>query len=179
MKSEDLPEELDLPMFSSHEKLAEIERQLYGHVVDAVDLDALDNLDQFLYELIRKRNIGHDLAVDIASALIARSLHRVADEQLGMRATSIPFEITEAERRAVAFEASCPFCNFERKLAEQAKRDAALRASSADDDECCPLCDDMAAEWREKHAEALAKAGLWPPEPEHKHKHGIKNGMPS
>jgi hypothetical protein len=172
MRSEDLPEHLDAPLFSAHAKLSELERQLYGHVIEAVDWDMLHALDQYLYAVLRKRNIGHELATDIADQLIERSLHRAADDQVRFGPTSIPFGITDEERRAAAVEEGCPFCDFEAKLAAQAKQDEAKppQPGEGQEEECCPLCDDMAAEWREEHAEALAKAGLSPP-PAHDHDH--------
>lgn len=179
MKSEDLPEHLDAPLFTSHKKLVELERQLYGHVIEAVDWDLLHAFDEYLYTVLRKRNIGHDLAVDIAAQLIERSLHRAADEQVRFALSSVPFGITDAERRAAAFEDGCPFCDYEAKVAEQAVKDAAKAAArppsegDEEDGDCCPLCDDMAAEWREKHAEALARAGLSPPEHDHASDHGL------
>jgi hypothetical protein len=156
----DVSDDLTLPMFECHEKLAELERQLYGHIIEAIDWDALNHLEQFLFQLLCKRNIGQGLAIDIARQLIERSLQRAAYDQSDA-CESIPFGITDEERRAVAFDDDCPFCEFEVQLAKQQARDKATPREPAED-EPCPLCDDMAAEWREQNAEALAQAGLTP-----------------
>lgn len=176
MKTED--HELDIagPLFGSHEKLRDLERHLYGHVLEVIDWDALQAIDEYLYALVRKCNVSEELALDLSNQLIERALHRAAYDPIRFGMTSIPFGITEEERRAVAFDDTCPFCKFEKKLAEQAAKDAANPRPPPPPDECCPLCDDMAAEWREEHAEALARAGLSPPAHDHAHGHGEQSG---
>jgi hypothetical protein len=147
------------PQFCSHKKLAELESKLYGHVIEAVDWDALANLEQFLFELLSKRNIGQSLAFDISKQMIEHSLRSAASDRM-LGCDSVPFGITDEERRAVELDEDCPFCQFEVQLAKQRAKDAARPPI---EEECCPLCDDMAAEWREEHAEILAKAGIEPP----------------
>lgn len=176
MKTEDQEDDISGPLFGSHEKLRKLERQLYGHVLEVIDWDALHELDGHVFTLVRKCNVGQDLALDITGQLIERALHRAAYDPIRFGMTSIPFGITEEERRAVAFDEDCPFCDFEKKLAAQRAKDAAKPRPPSGDEECCPLCDDMAAEWREEHAEALERAGLSPPE--HDHEHGSA-GLPS
>ena len=170
MKTEEDVEDLAGPLFSSHERLAKLERQLYGHVREAIDFERLHCFEQHLWSVMKNRfSISETLAFDLASQMIERAIARAAYDPVRHGITTVPLGITEAERKAVAFEDDCSICKVLAKL------EAKPPEPEVDEEgEPCPCCDIMAAEWREKHAEALSKAGLSPPE----HEHAAK-GMPS
>ena len=145
MKIEEDLDDLAGPLFNSHAKLAKLERQLYGHVRDAIDFEQLHCFEQHLWSVMKNRYaISEHLAFDLASQLIERAIVRAAYDPIRFGITTLPLSITEAERKAVAFEEDCSICKVLAKLeAEPAESPELL------EDEQCPCCDDMAAEWRE------------------------------
>ena len=172
---------LDRAMFTQHARLRVLEQQLYGHVLDAINFDALSNLEQSLFGLLTRRmNIGTDLALDLSALLIQRAIVRAADDEERFADFGPPPGITEAERKAVEFDERCPFCRIEAADAAEARRDRDRHGTAAAggtgvtgvtgtsatsgtgvDDEPCPCCEALADEWREEHRAILEKAGLW------------------
>lgn len=153
--------ELDLPTFVHHARLRALEEQLYGHVLDAIDLDALHGLEQMLYSILTSRmRISSELALDLSVLMIERALVRASDDSARYLDTGPPPGITKAERDAVAFDASCPFC---REAARAKRESCGASAAAIEDDEPCPCCEMLAEEWREEHREVLEAAGLRKP----------------
>jgi hypothetical protein len=149
---------LDYPLFRHDKKLRLLEQQLYGHVLAAIDLDRLFQLETSLYTILTDdTGILDALALDVASQLVERALIRAADPDARFCDLGPPEGITEAERRAVAFDEACPICLEDRAIERQRERD---RGRVPHEVEPCPCCDDLAQSWREEHAEVLAKAGL-------------------
>ncbi len=147
----------DRPFFSHQTKLRELEEQLYGHVLAAIDFDALARAEQQLFWVLSEEHgIDDELALDLAAQIMDRALLRVADDPSRYGDMGPPEGITEAEAKAVAFEEDCPFCIAD---AESAKRESAHAHVAA---EPCAVCDDLAQSWREEHADVLAKHGLGP-----------------
>jgi hypothetical protein len=143
---------LDRALFLHDKRLVELEQRLYGHVFDAVDVGKLCGLEQMLWFLLDELDIPDDLQGDLARLMIARALARVGEDAQRSFST-VPFGITKEEAAAVAFDDACPFCKVE-------AQDHARRAESPDedaDDDDCPCCNDLARQWREEHAEALAR----------------------
>lgn len=154
MKTAD-EEDLAAPFFSSDEKLVELERRLYAHVLEAIDFDAVSSLEQHVCMLLAdEHDVPQQLAYDLAAKVIEQALQRAALDPIRYCDVGPPPGITEAERRAVAFEADCPFCQFD---AQQAR---AAAEGKLQNDEPCACCDMMAEDWRQEHADVLAKAGL-------------------
>ncbi|MBL0218146.1 MAG: hypothetical protein IPQ07_30225 [Myxococcales bacterium] len=132
--------------------LGELTKQLYGHVMDAIDFAALFQLEQLLWSLLPDRGI-HDEEGELASQLIAEAIVR-ASKDPARHISFVPPGITKAEAKAVDFDEHCPFCQLE------------AAAPSDDHDhggEPCALCDDLARMWREEHAEVLRKRGVRSP----------------
>ena len=135
--------------------LAALEEQLYGHVVDCIDFGALFGLEQLLWHLVGKLGLGRlDEEGDLSKQLIRRALVRAAYDP-STAFSDVPFGITKEEEKAANFDPECPFCRYEDEQARTAKP-----AEHDHEDECCPLCDGMAAAWRKQHAEALRRRGL-------------------
>ena len=65
------------------------------------------------------------------------------------------FELTPANR--VAFDETCQFCVAARQARARAKAHP-----EPEEEEYCACCEMVREEWREKHREVLAKAGLVP-----------------
>jgi len=117
MKIEEEFEDLAGPLFSSHEKLAKLERQLYGHVREAIDFDQLHCFEQHLWSVLKNRYaISERLAFDLASQLIERAIARAASDPIRFGIATVPLNITEAERKAVSFEDDCSICKVLAKL---------------------------------------------------------------
>ena len=134
--------------------VAALEEQLYEHVVECIDFDALFGLEQLLWHLVDKLGLGRlDEESGLSKQLIRRALVRAAYDP-STAFSDVPFGITKEEEKAVKFDPGCPFCRYEAEHPREPK------AEHDHEDECCPLCDDMAREWREKHAEALKRRGL-------------------
>lgn len=132
--------------------LAALEEQLYEHVVDCIDFDALFGLEQLLWHLVDKLGLGRlDEESGLSKQLIRRALVRAAYDP-STAFSDVPFGITKDEEKAVKFDAECPFCQYEAEHPRDEEKAA--------EEECCPLCDDMAAEWRAQHAEVLKRRGL-------------------
>ena len=135
--------------------LAALEEQLYEHVVECIDFDALFGLEQLLWHLLDQLGLGRlDEDEGLSKQLIRRALVRAAYDP-STAFSDVPFGITKEEEKAAKFDPECPFCRYEDEHARTAKP-----AEHDHEDECCPLCDDMAAAWRKEHAEALRRAGL-------------------
>jgi hypothetical protein len=137
---------------SGRADLAALEQQLYGHVVDCIDFDALFGLEQLLWHLVDELGLGGlDDCGDLSKTLIRRAIVRAAHDP-STAITDVPYGITKEEERAAKFDAACPFCRYEDEHPPEG-RDAA----HDHEDESCPLCDDMARAWREQHADALRR----------------------
>jgi len=135
--------------------LAALEEQLYGHVLDCIDFDALNGLEQLLWHLVDKLGLGDlDLEDRLSTWLIRRAMVRAAHDP-STAFTDVPFGITKAEAKAVKFDDDCPFCQYEAEHPREAESD-----EHDHDDEPCSLCDHMAREWRDKHADVLKRRGL-------------------
>jgi len=147
----------DLAIVRSPE-LTALATQLYEHVVDAIDFDALSVLEQLLWGLLDRMGLGAaDDELGLSRWLISRALITAAhDPSTSM--SDVPFGITKAEERAAKFDEACPFCQYE---AEHPRQDEGDGEHDHGGDEC-ELCDDMAREWRAKHADQLRRAGLVP-----------------
>lgn len=146
--------ELDLAIARSPE-LRALETQLYGHVLECIDFDGLFGLEQLLWHLIDK--LGFDelgLHDGLSKALIQRAIMRAARDP-STSFSDVPFGITKAEAKAAKFDPECPFCQYEAEHPREASD-----AEHEHDDEPCSLCDEMAREWHEKHADALRRRGL-------------------
>jgi hypothetical protein len=135
-------------------ELAALEEQLYGHVLDCIDFDALYGLEQLLWHLVDKVGLGAlDLDDRLSSWMIRRAIVRAAHDPT-TSFTDVPFGIMKAEAKAARFDAECPFCRYE----DEHPGDKEDEHEHGGDD--CSLCDDMARAWREQHAGALRRAGL-------------------
>ena len=135
-------------------ELAALEEQLYGHVLDCIDFDALNGLEQLLWHLVDKLGLGDlDLEGGLSTWMIRRAIVRAAHDPT-TTFSEVPFGITKAEAKAARFDAECPFCLYEDEHPREAEDE------HEHGDEPCPLCDDMAREWREKYADALRRRGL-------------------
>ena len=135
-------------------ELTMLEERLYKHVVDCIDFDALFGLEQMLWHAVDK--LGHgalDNQVGLSHRLIQRTLTRAAHDP-GNTFKDVPYGITKAEQRAVRFDRDCEFCEY----AEQVAEDASEKSEHDHGDDECPLCDDMAREWRAEHADKLRAA---------------------
>lgn len=132
---------------------------LYNHVREAVDLDALFNLEQLLWCVLGAvrgedddDDDDADCIADVAARMIRDALVRLADD--GARYFSdVPYGVTKDEAKAVAYDDGCPFCVME------AARPVPLPEHVEGECECCDL---VARDWRQAHAEILARAGLAP-----------------
>ena len=127
---------IDPAAIESRPELTILEEQLFGHVLDCVDLDALFGIEQLLWGLIDRAGVGDDDG-DIANEMIARAFARVGRDP-ARHISDVPYGITKAEIKAVRFDPDCPFCQFE---AEQTARVA--DAAHDHGDEPCALCDDL------------------------------------
>lgn len=179
-------QELESPFFVHAKKLSALEEQLYGHVFAAIDLDALARLEQHLCMLLMDDfKLPGELALDLSTQILESAIRRVAEDPARHVSFGPPEGITEAEKAAVAFDETCPFCVAARRAAQPARPrsasgggasatsigaafDISVRHGSEGDlheseDEPCPCCEMLAQSWREEHADVLAKAGLAPP----------------
>jgi hypothetical protein len=136
--------------------LAALEEQLYGHVVDCIDFDTLFGLEQLLWHYVDKLGLGElELDDGLSHWMIRRAIIRAAHDP-STSFSDVPFGITKSEEKAAKFDADCPFCQYEAEHPREQEKDG----EHDHDGDACPLCDDMAREWREKHADALRRAGL-------------------
>ncbi len=149
---------LDREVFGSHMTLGELEHQLYGHVLDAIDFGALGGLEQHLYGLLCDMELDDDLALDLSKLVISRALERAVEDNARYCNFGAPDGVPEAEAKAVAFEESCPFCVLD---AEEAKY-LAEHPPGEEHGESCACCEDMVRMWRDQHADTLRKHGLYP-----------------
>lgn len=135
--------------------LAALEEQLYGHVLDCIDFDAINGLEQLLWHLVDKLGLGDlDLEDRLSTWLIRRAIVRAAYDP-ATTFSDVPYGITKAEAKAVRFDPDCPFCRYEDEHPREAEED-----EHAHDDDPCALCDDMARAWRVQHADKLRSRGL-------------------
>jgi len=134
--------------------LAALEEQLYEHVVDCIDFDALFGLEQLLWHLVDQLGLGRlDEEDGLSKQLIRRALVRAAYDPT-TSFSDVPYGITKAEAKAARFDPECPFCQYEDEHPPEQE------AEHDHEGESCSLCDEMAAAWREEHAEALRRRGL-------------------
>ena len=145
----DTEEQLDRPLFLHDKDMVLLEQQLYGHVLEAIDFEALGRFEGLLVGLLEGQEVPEDIAADLASAFLQRALERAASDPSRYMDFGPPLGITDAERLAVAFEADCPFCV-----------DEAKRPGGPEREDECACCDLMASEWRKAHHDVLVKAGL-------------------
>lgn len=98
-------------MFVFDGELAELERGFYRHLRRAIDLDALFELEQLLWsELEELERFTDDQVLDLANAILARSLDRVAhDPRRSMKvgAGGPGGALVEAPEEP---HGDCPFC---------------------------------------------------------------------
>ena len=104
-------EEPGRPVFAFDRVLGALERGFYRHLVRAIDLDAMFGLEQLLWtELQELELFTDDQVLDLANAILARALERVACDPLrSMREGKIGpdgqiVEVPEAPH------GDCPFC---------------------------------------------------------------------
>jgi hypothetical protein len=105
-----LPEP-ERPMFVFDRELAALEQAFYRHLRRAIDLDALFGLEQALWsELEAIERFADDQVLDVANALLARALERVAlDPRRSMKEGrrgpgGVIVEVPEPPH------GDCPFC---------------------------------------------------------------------
>lgn len=140
--------------------LAELERQLYGHVQDAIDFQALDQLVQLLWGLLDLRGIEDDEDGTLAKALLVEAVTRAARDPASYFPCDPPLGITEAEAKAIAFDDACPFCKVEADHAAYLADPANVAAEAAERAELVELSATAARAWREQHADALKRHRL-------------------
>ena len=141
-------------LYATEAKIGAITECMYRHVFDAIDFDAIFRLEQTLWGLLSEVGIEDDVG-DLADKIIRDAIVRAANDP-DRNVSDVPFGITKAEAAAVAFDPGCPFCVLE--AAEPPVSDANDHTDCDD----CPLCQDMAREWRAENAQALARAGVGP-----------------
>ena len=139
--------------------LADLEAQLYGHVRDAVDFDALYQLEQLLWGLLDLRRID-DLDGELAKALIVDAITCAARDPASYVSTGPPPGITETEAMAVERDDACPFCKMEADQAAYAADPSNVDADAAEAAELVALYEPQARAWRAQHAEVLQRRGL-------------------
>lgn len=168
MKRED-DDGFETPLFAQSKRLGVLEDQLYGHVRAAVDLDMMFQLEQHLAMVLGDQfEMSTDLALDLSTQMLESAIRRVAGDPI--RSVVIdgpPDGLDEEELAAVAFDADCQFC-----LADKQNRDRAKARASAgivEEEEYCACCEMLRDDWRAKHADVLAKAGLARPPSESPH----------
>lgn len=99
------------PMFAFDRELGALERAFYRHLLRVIDLDALFELEQLLWAEIEEiRPFTDDQVLDVANAMLARALERVAHDplrsmKLGARGPG--GQLVEAPE---ALHEACPFC---------------------------------------------------------------------
>lgn len=145
---------LSRALYAEPKGLGAIADAFYNHVLEALDLAALDGLEQELWSVLDAAGI-HDEVGDISSKIVRDAIIRLADDPM-RHISTVPYGITKAEAKAAAFDDGCPFCVLE----------AARPAPSPEDEHAlgdCDCCDMLARDWRAEHAEALARAGIAPP----------------
>ncbi len=140
-------------------ELSELERHVHEHVFQTINFGALGGIEEQLFSLLTERDIPDQVALDLSKLMVTRAIERTCDDA-GRYMTSVPYGITEAERKAVEFDDDCPFCEAEAHTAAYVKAHAGEQRV----EEPCGCCDDVADSWRAKHAETLRKHGLGPPE---------------
>lgn len=130
--------------------LDELRGCLYNHVMDAIDWGKIHGYEQMLWSLLPELGVEDD-ECEAAEAMIRECVVRAASDPM-RNISDVPFGVTDAERRAVAYDDGCVFCRV----------DAVHGGEPVGE---CPCCMDTAAEWRAKHEAVLRKAGLWRPPP--------------
>jgi hypothetical protein len=136
--------------------LMDIESQLYEHVRNAIDFEALSQLEQTLWGLLDPHGID-DTEGTVAKKLIVDALCRAARDPSSDYPVSPPPGITKEEEKAALFDPSCPFCQMEAAQSAYAADPATIAAERAEHEELCALYGDAAREWRAKHAPQLAR----------------------
>lgn len=145
---------------ASKPELTALADQLYKHVLDCIDFDALFQLEQVSWGVLHQMGLSAlDDDLGISGSLISRALI-IAAHDPSRCISDVPHGITKAEACAARFDASCPFCRYEDEL----RRERAEPAAHDHAEEACPMCDDMARAWRTEHADQLRRAGLLPGE---------------
>lgn len=145
---------LSRALYAEPKGIGAIADAFYNHVVEALDLGALDALEQELWSVLDSAGIDDETGA-ISSKIVRDAIIRLADDPM-RHISTVPYGITKAEAKAAAFDDGCPFCVLE----------AARPAPSPEDEHVegdCDCCDMLAREWRAEHADALARAGLAPP----------------
>lgn len=147
--------------FVHSDKLGALERQLYGHVLATIDLDKLHGLEeQTALLLIEDQDLSDELAMDLSRHMIEAALRRMIEDPRRTISIGAPHGVTPEEKAAVAFDEECQFCLSDRQDAI-ARKQAEANPSP---DEPCPCCDMLVQDWRERHKDKLAKAGLSNPQ---------------
>ena len=136
--------------------------RLHEHVREVIDTGRLLGLEEFVDCLLANARVEERYqldAMDLSSAMLTRSMELHAQPHERWMGTDVPYGISEDDARAARFDPACPFC-----VADRNARRAAAAAAPPDgdggcgtDDHACPLCDDLAADWRREHAAAIAR----------------------
>ncbi len=113
--------EPDRPVFAFDRELGVLERAFYRHLLRAIDLDALFELEQMLWaELQERARLTDPQVLDLSNAILTRALERVSRDPLrsiregtlgpGGRFVAIPEEP----------HGNCPFCAYRAREIELA-----------------------------------------------------------
>ena len=142
---------LSRALYAEPAKLGAVADALYNHVLEAIDFDALSDLEQTLWSVLGAAGI-EDKIGDLSTRMMREALLRIADDP-DRNVTTVPSGITKAEAKAAAFDDGCPFC-----VSEAARPPPPEMPDHVAGE--CECCDMMARDWRAEHADALARAGL-------------------
>jgi hypothetical protein len=151
-----------VPIAEARRRVADLEEQLYRHVYDAIDFDALYRFEQLLWGLIDQRKIPDEMG-ELAKELIVDAVIQAVRDPASYFPVRPPPGITEAEENAAEFDETCPFCHMETEHAAYEASPAGRAATAAWEAEEADLVElfaSSAKQWRERHAEALKRAGL-------------------
>jgi hypothetical protein len=137
--------------------ITELADRLYGHVLRAIDLGRLFQLEQCVWSELDRLKIRDDEG-DLANALLAEVLHRVAYAP-ERHINSVPAGIPQEEIIAAEFDEACLMCQHDAKDLEY--RMSGRRCDDlyrqAEDKEWRALQAQAAEQWRTKHATALRR----------------------
>lgn len=139
---------------------AELAERIVGHVVRAVDRDALFRVEQCVWSELGRLRIPDDEG-DLATALLAEALFQVAywPER---NIVTIPAEISSDEVIAAEYDDECIMCRAE--VADMKYRRSGQRcedlAREAEDKEWVAMQRQAAEDWRAENIEALRRFEL-------------------
>jgi hypothetical protein len=141
--------------------MAELADRVYGHMLRVIDLDRLFAIEQCVWSELSRLGI-HDEDGGVATTLLAEALHRVGhtpDRYVNM----IPDGITPDEVMAAEYDDDCVMCldeaaDFEYRRSGRKCQDL---HRDAEDKDFRRLMERAASSWRQQHAEALRRFGLY------------------